>query len=140
MTVRIKPGTSGAANLRLRQNGSNLLTQSVELINATGKTTSDPLVVKVTDASPGIPVLSHDNWDGDGNYMVSMNMWWGTNATIYKWRAIDTKELAVKTPQAQSAAANIQGRKPGTCEYWAELVNDSGKVSSKTITVEAKDR
>jgi hypothetical protein len=40
---------------------------------------------------------------------------------------IDTQELAVKTPQAQSAAANIQGRKPGTCEYWAELVNNSGK-------------
>lgn len=67
-----------------------------------------------------------------------------TNATIYNLyengELIDTQELAVKTPQAQSAAANIQGRKPGTCEYWVELVNDSGKVSSKTITVEVKDR
>lgn len=71
-----------------------------------------------------------------------MNIWWGTNATIYNLyengELIDTQELAVKTPQAQSAAANIQGRKPGTCEYWAKLVNDSGKASSKTISVEVK--
>lgn len=33
LTVRIKPGTTGAANLRLRQNGNNLLTTSVTLAN-----------------------------------------------------------------------------------------------------------
>ena len=33
LTVQIKPGTSGSANLRLRQNGSNLLTNSVTIGN-----------------------------------------------------------------------------------------------------------
>jgi DNA/RNA endonuclease YhcR with UshA esterase domain len=33
LTVRIKPGTSGAANLRVRQNGNNLKTEAVTLAN-----------------------------------------------------------------------------------------------------------
>lgn len=33
LNVRIKPGSSGAANLRLRQNGSNLKTEAVTLAN-----------------------------------------------------------------------------------------------------------
>lgn len=33
LTVRIRPGTNGAANLRLRLNGNNLITQSVTIAN-----------------------------------------------------------------------------------------------------------
>jgi hypothetical protein len=106
--------------------------------------TPEEVLQNADDALPGIPVLSHDNWDGDGNYRISMNMWWGTNATTYhlyeNGELIDTQELVNRTPQAQGAATNIQGRKAGTYEYRAELVNDSGKVSSKTITVEVKGR
>jgi DNA/RNA endonuclease YhcR with UshA esterase domain len=114
-------------------------TYTSELINVYGTTKSAPLVVKVTDAAPGKSVLSQDNWDGDGSYKVTMNMWWGTNGSEYRLyengQLIDTKSLKQVTPQAQSAVTNIAGRALGTYEYRADLVNASGVTSSEKITV-----
>ena len=113
-----------------------------ELTNAFGTTRSDVLVVTVNEAAPGQPVLSHDNWDRDGNYKVSMNMWWGTNGSTYRLYEndvlIDTQALDNKTPQAQSAITEIRDKPAGTYEYWCELVNDGGTVSSGKITVIVK--
>lgn len=110
-----------------------------ELTNAHGTTTSAEMVVTVTDASPGKPVLSSDNWDRDGNYKVMMNMWWGTNGTVYNLyengALVDTQTLADGTPNAQSAVTHIANKAVGTYEYRAELVNDAGSASSGTITV-----
>jgi hypothetical protein len=110
-----------------------------ELTNAFGTTRSDALTVQVKDAAPGKPVLSDDNWDGDGNFSVSMNMWWGTNGTTYRLYEngvlIDTQTLSDRTPQAQSAVTAIQGRQAGTYEYRCELVNEAGITSSETKIV-----
>ncbi|RTE02375.1 OmpL47-type beta-barrel domain-containing protein [Paenibacillus whitsoniae] len=110
-----------------------------ELINSAGKTVSQPLVVKVTDAAPGKPVLAQNNWDGDGSFTVSMNMWWGTNATEYRLYEngvlIDTKSLTAATPGAQSAATAIAGKAVGVYEYRCELVNAAGVTSSEKLTV-----
>ncbi|NEW09306.1 endonuclease [Paenibacillus sp. SYP-B3998] len=115
-------------------------TYTSELINAFGTTTSNPLVIKITEASPGKPELSQDNWDGDGNYKVTMNMWWGTNATEYRLyengQLIDTKSLkATAVPSAQNALTTITGRAKGVYEYRSELVNAGGVTSSEKITV-----
>ncbi|WP_261808135.1 OmpL47-type beta-barrel domain-containing protein [Paenibacillus sp. N3.4] len=114
-------------------------TYTSELINSFGVTTSKPLVVNVTDASPGKAVLSHDNWDGDGNYKVTMNLWWGTNATEYRLyengQLIETKSLQAVTPNAQSAVSTITGKAIGTYEYRADLVNAGGVTSSDKLTV-----
>ncbi|RTE10847.1 OmpL47-type beta-barrel domain-containing protein [Paenibacillus whitsoniae] len=110
-----------------------------ELINSAGKTVSQPLIVKVTDASPGKAVLSEDNWDGDGNFTVSMNLWWGTNATEYRLYEnnvlIDTKSLTAASPGAQNTATAISGKAVGVYEYRCELVNTAGVTASDKLTV-----
>ncbi|MDF2716336.1 MAG: endonuclease [Paenibacillus sp.] len=51
--VRIKPGTSGSANLRLRQNGNNLVTKTVTLANVPAEPLpgeEDPIPAKIAIA------------------------------------------------------------------------------------------
>lgn len=110
-----------------------------ELTNVYGTTKSSPMVVKVTDASPSKPVLSHDNWGGVGSYKVTMNLWWGTNGSEYRLyengKLIDTKKLVESTPGAQNAVTEMKGRAIGVYEYRCELVNAAGITSSETIIV-----
>lgn len=111
-----------------------------ELTNAYGTTGSDELIVTVTQSAPAKPVLSNDNWDGDGSFRVNMNTWWGTNGTTYRLYEngvlIDTQTLADRTPQSQSAATPIEGRPAGVYEYRCELENDAGSTSSDIMIVQ----
>jgi uncharacterized protein YjdB len=113
-----------------------------ELTNAHGTTRSDELLVQVMQASPGTPVLSHDNWDGDGSYTVTMNLWWGTNGTEYRLYEndvlIDTQSLIAHTPQAQTALRTVTAKAPGTYIYTAELANQAGAAISQPLTVQVK--
>jgi hypothetical protein len=120
-----------------KQNGTYVYTG--ELINQLGTTKSVPLTVTVTDASPGQAVLSNDNWDGDGSYNVSMNLWWGTNATGYELYEngvlVDTQALQAHTPGAQSAVTAISGKAPGTYEYEVILRNPAGETRTEKMIV-----
>lgn len=115
-------------------------TYVAELTNDKGTTRSDVLTVQVTNAAPGKANLSQNNWDGDGNYNVSMNLWWGTNATEYRLYEndvlIDTQALKAATPASQSATTELSNRSNGTYTYRAELINAAGVTSTETITVQ----
>ncbi|WP_411736401.1 DUF5689 domain-containing protein [Paenibacillus sp. M2] len=115
-------------------------TYVAELTNDKGTTRSDVLTVQVTNAAPGKATLSQNNWDGDGNYNVSMNLWWGTNATEYRLYEndvlIDTQTLKAATPASQSATTELSGRANGTYTYRGELINAAGVTSTETITVQ----
>lgn len=119
-------------------------TYTCELVNSFGSTTCDPLILTVTDATPGKPIVSHDNWSGDGTYDVMMNMWWGTNGTEYRLyengEVIDTQTLNTATPAAQMKVTKLKDKAPGVYEYYAVLVNASGETSSEKITVTVKPR
>lgn len=94
----------------------------------------------VTQAQPGTPVLSHNNWDQDGSFEISMNLWWGTNGSVYKLYEngvlIDTQTLAQRTPNAQSALTRVRGKAPGSYEYRCELINSAGVSTSQMIVVQ----
>src|SRR5699024_12643803 len=98
-----------------------------------------PMTVQVTAADPRQLVLSADHWVGDGQYTVTDNPGWGTNATEYRLyedgELIDSQELTAHTPDAQTAVTEISGQEPGTDTYVAELVNDAGSTETEAIEV-----
>jgi len=112
---------------------------TVELTNRFGTTTSAPLTVQVTHANPATPVLSHDNWDGDGTYTVTTNLWWGTNATGYRLyedgRLVDAQALVAHGFDAQRASTRLTGRAAGTHVYRVELSNAAGATWSQPLSV-----
>ncbi|GAA1465820.1 fibronectin type III domain-containing protein [Microbacterium thalassium] len=123
-----------------KENGTYVYTG--ELVNAAGSTETTSTTVTVKDAAPAVPKLSHDNRDRDGNYTVSADLWWGTNATTYKLYEngvlIDEQELVAATPGAQHASTYIAGRDPGAYTYVAEFSNAAGATSSKELTVRVR--
>ncbi|GLJ61016.1 hypothetical protein GCM10017576_11450 [Microbacterium barkeri] len=113
-----------------------------ELVNQHGTTPCKPVTVKVVDANPGTAVLSHDNHDRDGDYTVTANLWWGTNATSYRLyedgQLVDEQELTAATPEAQTASTHLTGRAAGEHVYRAVLANAAGETETKEIRVTVK--
>jgi hypothetical protein len=130
------------AQTKIKGKTNGTYTYVAELANDKGVTRSQMLTVRVTAALPGKAVLSHDNWDMDGNYKVMMNLWWGTNATAYRLyendELIDTQSLKATTPLPQFAITAVKGKASGTYAYRAELVNAAGVTTTNTITVKVK--
>lgn len=120
-----------------KENGTYVYTG--ELVNAAGTTATTSTTVKVKDAAPAQPVVSHDNSDKDGNYVVTADLWWGTNGTMYRLYEngvqIDEQALVAASPNAQRASTAIAGRAPGTYTYIAEFAGAAGATSSKAVTV-----
>ena len=109
------------------------------LVNSKGTTATKALTVKVTDASPGKPVLSADNWDGDGSYTVTADLWWGTNASSYRFLEggveVAAGSLVVGTPAAQKATLPVTGKAKGTYVYTVEFINAAGVTVSAPLSV-----
>jgi len=115
---------------------------TAELVNSRGATPTAPLTVRVTDAKPGTPALAHDNWSGDGSFTVTANLWWGTNATSYRFRedgvVIAEGELEAASPAAQRATLPVDDRAPGEYVYIVEFANAAGVTTSAPITVRVR--
>lgn len=98
-------------------------------------------------APPAVGVLSSDNgWDTglrDGDYTITMNLWWGSNASrvhLYEnGELVATQSLRPASPAAQRAAFPLTGRVDGTYVYTAELVNGAGRTTTASLTVEVTD-
>ncbi|MBZ2199395.1 hypothetical protein [Occultella gossypii] len=123
--------------VRGRRNGDYHYT--AELLNAAGTVQTSAVTVEVRHADPGAAVLSHNNYSGARDFVVTTNMWWGTNADWYRLyendSLIDERALENNTPHAQAASTQITDREPGTYVYRSELLNPAGITSSEEIRV-----
>ncbi|MCD2443433.1 right-handed parallel beta-helix repeat-containing protein [Agromyces sp. SYSU K20354] len=117
-------------------------TYTCELVNFTGATPCAAHVVKVDAAAPAKPVLSHDNRDRNGDYTVTADLRWGTNATSWSLSEdgveIATGELADATPQAQRVSVALEGRGSGAHSYVMKFMNALGQSESKAMVVDVR--
>ena len=138
LTMSTVPGAQHAvADITGLKNGTYVFTG--ELVNSKGKTATQPLTVKVTDAAPGKPVLSSDNTDNDGAYTISANLWSGTNATSYRFLEnaveVGSGSLKAASPAAQKATLPVSGKPKGTYTYTVEFTNAAGTTVSAPLKV-----
>ncbi|HEX9058658.1 MAG TPA: anti-sigma factor domain-containing protein [Clostridia bacterium] len=89
---------------------------------------------------PGSVQLSSDHQGrNDGNYTLTMNMWFGANATVWKLyennTLIHTGALLDNTPNSQTGSFKLSNKPKGTYVYECELVNSSGVTRSNKVTV-----
>lgn len=120
-----------------RANGTYVY--KAELENSRGITTTQPITVKVTQADPAKPVLSHDNRDQDGVFTLTADLWWGTNATSYVFyegtTVLGQGVLTAKSPSAQKATVSLTGVPKGTHTYRVQFSNAAGTTSSANLAV-----
>ncbi|QAY72384.1 hypothetical protein ET445_02565 [Agromyces protaetiae] len=122
---------------RGKPNGTYVYTAT--LVNSKGETATGSTTVKVTDAAPGKPALSHDNWDKDGSFTLTADLWWGTNATSYEFfegaTSKGTGTLTAATPAAQKATVQLTGVAKGTHTYRVVFRNAAGETASDQVQV-----
>lgn len=97
---------------------------------------------------PGKPILSSDQYgiDYDGDYNITISMYYGNNATKYKlyerlgisgeYKVVAEGELTDSTPGVQSTVVEIRGRKGiGIYNYYVEFINSYGSTCSDNFEV-----
>jgi hypothetical protein len=128
---------SASFDIAARPNGD--YTYVAHLINSTGTTVTQPLTVHVAAAHPGTPVLSTENSDGDGDFTVTADLWWGTNADSFTFfengAEVHSGSLTRATPAAQRATLVVSDRPVGTYVYTVVFTNAAGEASSTPLVV-----
>ncbi|WP_394554629.1 hypothetical protein ACDF64_07860 [Agromyces sp. MMS24-JH15] len=113
-----------------------------ELINSKGVTATSSTTVRVVDAAPGLPVVSTDQKKNAGSFTATANLWWGTNATSYRFEldgvVVGQGALVAATPSAQSASVKLVGVAPGEHTLVAVFANANGETASKAVKVTVK--
>ncbi|MEG0295069.1 MAG: dockerin type I domain-containing protein [Clostridium sp.] len=102
----------------------------------------------IATGAPGKAQMQHNQWgeDVDGNYDLSVNMWYGNNGTSYtlyerfglkgEFKAVEKGDLIDQSPNPQNFVIPIKGReKVGMYYYYLELENAFGKSQGDVISV-----
>ena len=87
---------------------------------------------------PATPSIEQTSWNGEANFGIRMNMWWGNNGTVCELyengSLIQTVTLEDRSPSAQSHIFQITGKANGTYTYKVKLSNSFGSSESRTIS------
>lgn len=142
LTYNSPNAQSDSVEILSKPNG--IYVYKAELINQYGSSFSDELKVTVQNdlitAIPGTPILSDDNWNNDGNYTITMNMWWGNNGSLWKLyengRLIYTKALTDNTPNPQKDSVSFFSKNNGIYVYRSELINNYGSSFSSDLQIQ----
>ncbi|MFE1644866.1 hypothetical protein ACFM35_04725 [Microbacterium sp. P01] len=142
VTTRVLDGTTGMSQttgVSFADKPDGTYVYTAELINTKGATATTKTTVTVIHAAPAVPVVSHDNWDGDGSFRATADLWWGTNATSYRFEldgvVVGSGELRASSPSAQRASLALAGVAAGAHTLTAVFVNGNGETASKPVTV-----
>ena len=88
------------------------------------------------NGAPAAPSVTHNAWNGDPDYTVTFNIWWGNNATSYKLyengALIESGALAANSPNGQNHSWAFTGKANGAYTYKVELANAYGSASGST--------
>ncbi|GIH18613.1 chitinase N-terminal domain-containing protein [Rugosimonospora africana] len=137
LTMKSPGAQQVAVDISGRPNGTYVYTG--ELVNSKGTRTLAPLTVTVRDANPAVPTVSDDDWDHDGSFTVTANLWWGTNATHYRFLEngvqVGEGDLTAATPGAQHASLNVTGKPAGVYDYVVQFSNALGATTSLPLSV-----
>lgn len=98
---------------------------------------------------PGKSTLQHNQWgeDVDGNYDITVSMWYGNNGTSFKlyerfgikgeYKVVEEGTVSDNSPNAQIFVIPITGREEkGIYYYYVELINEFGSTSSDPISLQ----
>jgi hypothetical protein len=85
----------------------------------------------------------HDTGLLDGDYAITMDLWWGENAGAVRLfedgTQIAEQNLTRDTPNPQRAVFPITGKVNGTYMYTAELENSTGVTTTGSLIVKVVD-
>lgn len=135
-------GTSQAVTTSFTGKPNGTYVYRAELVNSEGVTSTTTSEVVVKDAAPSKPVVSTDNWDQDGSFVATANLWWGTNATSYVFKldgqVVGEGTLTPASPNSQQASVSLIGVGSGTHSLTVIFTNANGATESKPVTVKVR--
>ncbi len=149
--VRIVLATSAHGPLLAEERSDGSLVVDGRVVDFDSLGTGGPLPLDVPEDGatrpPARGVLSSDEgWDtglSDGDHTVTMNLWWGQNASVLRLyengSLLTARPLQVASPSPQQVRIPVEGRPDGRYVYTAELVNAAGTTTTAPITVEVAD-
>lgn len=144
----VAASVSGTAGVLSSLNPGTTYAVSVRAFDAAGNRSAASAIVSMktlpagetgpATGVPGTPSLQQTSWNGEADFGLKVDMWWGNNATLLEilenGAVVRSVAMVDRSPSAQSALVTMSGKANGTYRYVARLTNRFGSASSQPVT------